>query len=77
MQGPNTWPSDDPCNSILLLVIKRALRRSKIARRRAANEPTSPYKLTRSGYVVKFGNYGGLGHNYKDCKLPLNPYQKR
>jgi hypothetical protein len=77
MQGPNTWPSDDPCDSIMLPIIKRALRRPKIARRRAANEPISPYKLTCSGYVVKCENCEGLGHNYKGCQLPLNPDRKK
>ena len=68
VEGPNTWPADDPCNPIMTLVIRRASGRPKIARRREADELTNPYKLTRSGCVVKCENCGGLGHNYKGCK---------
>jgi hypothetical protein len=59
MQGPNTWPSDDSCDAILSPIIKRAPGRPKITRRRVANEPTNPYKLTRNGYAVKCENCGG------------------
>ena len=77
VEGPNTWPTDDPCEVILPLVVRRAPGRPKIVRQRTVDEPTNPYKLTRSGYVVKCGNYGGLRHNYKGCQLPLNPDRKR
>jgi hypothetical protein len=60
MEGPNTWPVDDPCDVILPPVVRRAPGKPKISRRRAAEEPTNPYKLTRCGYVVKCGNCGGL-----------------
>jgi hypothetical protein len=67
VEGPNTWLADDPCDPIMSLVVRRTLGRPKIARRKEADE------LTRSGYTVKCGNCGGLGHNYKGCKQPLNP----
>jgi hypothetical protein len=35
MQGPNTWPFDDPCDVILPPIIKKALGRPKITRKRA------------------------------------------
>ena len=72
-EGPNTWPVDDPCDPIMPPIVRRAPGRLKIARQREADEPTNPYKLTRSGYTVKCENCGGLGHNYKSCKQPLNP----
>ncbi|XP_059450921.1 uncharacterized protein LOC132181698 [Corylus avellana] len=77
MEGPQTWPADDPCDQILPPCIRRAPGRPKISRRKAVDEPTNPYKLTRSGYIVKCGNCGGLGHNYKGCHLPLNTDRKR
>jgi hypothetical protein len=77
MEGPNTWPTDDPCDPIMPPIVRRAPGRPKITRRKEADEPTNPYKLTRSGYTVKCGNCGGLGHNWKSCKQPLNPNRKR
>jgi hypothetical protein len=49
VEGPNTWPANDPCNAILPLVVRKAPSRPKIARQRAVDEPTNPYKLTLSG----------------------------
>jgi hypothetical protein len=40
-------------------------------------ELTSPYKLTCSGYTMKYENCGGLGHNFKGYQLPLNPDRKK
>ncbi|XP_059458345.1 uncharacterized protein LOC132187941 [Corylus avellana] len=77
MEGPMTLSSDDPCNVILPPIIRKASGRPKIARKRAANEPINPYKLTCSGYLVKCENCGGLGHNYNVCLVPLNPDRKR
>ncbi|XP_059461967.1 uncharacterized protein LOC132190960 [Corylus avellana] len=77
MEGPQTWPADDPCDEIQPPIIRRAPGRPKISRRKDVDESTNPYKLTRSGYIVKCGNCGGLGHNYKGCHLPLNPDRKR
>jgi hypothetical protein len=39
----------------------------------ASNELTNPYKISRSGYEVTYGNCGSQGHNYKGCHPPLNP----
>jgi hypothetical protein len=77
VEGPNTWPVDDPCDPIMPPIVRRAPGRPNIARRRKVDEPTNLYKLTRSGYTVKCGNRGGLGHNYKSYKQPLNPNRKR
>ena len=77
MEGPNTWPSNDPSDAIIPPVIRRAHGRPKIARRKAVDEPTNLYKLIRSGYVVKCENCGGLGHNFKRYQLLLNPGRKR
>ena len=77
MQGPNTWPTDNSCDKILPPIVRRAPSRPKIARRRAPHKPTNPYKIRRSGYIVKCGNCGDSGHNYKGCQLPLNPDWKR
>ena len=73
VEGPNTWSSDDPCDPIMSPVIRKALGKPKIARRREADKPTNPYKLTRSEYAMKCENYRRLGHNYKGCQQPLNP----
>ena len=77
VEGPNTWPANDLCVPIMPLIVRRAPGKLKIARRREADEPTNLYKLTRSGFTVKYGNCGRLGHNYKGCKQPLNPDWKR
>jgi hypothetical protein len=77
MEGLNTWPADDSCDPIMPPVIRRAPSRPKIARQREAGEPTNPYKLTHNGYVVKYENCEGLGHNYKGCQQPLYLYWKR
>jgi hypothetical protein len=77
MEGPQTWPADDECDAILPPNNKRAPGRPKVSRRKAADEPTNPYKLTRSSYTVKCANCGGLGHNFKGYHLPLNPDKKR
>jgi hypothetical protein len=73
MEGPQTWPADDECDAILPLNNKKAPGRPKVSRRKVVDEPSNPYRLTRSGYDVKCANYGGLCHNYKGCHLPLNP----
>jgi hypothetical protein len=77
IEGLQTWPANDPCDAILAPNIQRALGRPKISRKRAADEPPNPYKLTCSGYSVKCANCGGLCHNCKGCHLPLNPNRKR
>ena len=77
VERPNTWLADDPCDPIMPPIIRRASGRPKITRRREADKLTNPYKLTYSGYMVKCGNYVGLGHNYKGCMQPLNPDRKR
>jgi hypothetical protein len=77
MEGPQTWPADDECDPILPPNNRKAPGRPKVSRKKATDEPPNPYKLTRSGYVVKCANCGGLGHNYKGCHLPLNPDRKR
>jgi hypothetical protein len=77
MEGPQTWLADDECDPILLPNNRRALGRPKVSWKKATDEPPNPYKLTRSGYVVKYANCGGLGHNYKGFQLPLNQDIKR
>jgi hypothetical protein len=77
VEGSNTWPADDLCDPIMPPVVRRAPGKPKIARRRKVDESTNPYKLTRSGYVVKYGNCGELRYNYKGCQQPLNLDRKR
>ena len=77
IEGPYTWSVDNSRDAILLPNIRRAPDRPKVSRKRAADEPPNPFKLTRSGYYVKCVNCGGLSHYYKGCHLPLNPDQKR
>ena len=73
IEGPQTWPTNDPCDAIMSPNIRKDHGRPKISYKRAANEPPNPYKLIRSGYSVKCANCEGLFHNYKGYHLPLNP----
>jgi hypothetical protein len=77
MEGPQTWLADDECYPILPPNNRRASGRPKVSRKKVTDEPPNPYKLTCSGYVMKYANCGGLGHNYKGFQLPLNPDRKR
>jgi hypothetical protein len=77
MPGPKKWPAADGCDVIILPIVKVQPGRPKKTRRRVLDEPTNPYKISGSGYVVTCGNCGGRGHNYKGCNLPLNPNRKR
>jgi len=77
MPGPEEWPDVGAYSEILPPVDRVQPGRPRKARRRAPDEPTNPYKISRSGYVVTYGNCGGKGHNYKGCHLPLNPNRKR
>jgi hypothetical protein len=77
MPGPEEWLDVDDCDEGLPLVARVQLGRPKKARRRVPDEPTNPYKISRSGYVVTCGNCRGQGHNYNGCHLPLNPNRKK
>jgi hypothetical protein len=65
MPGPEEWPDVDGCDEVLPPVVRVQPGRTKKARRRAPDEPTNPYKISHSGYVVTCENCGGQGHNYK------------
>jgi hypothetical protein len=60
IEGPHTWPADDPCDAILPLNIRRVPGRPKVSHKKAADELLNPYKLTRSGYSVNYANCGGF-----------------
>jgi len=77
MPGPKEWPPADGCDVVIPLIVRVQPRHPKKARKRAPDEPTNPYKISRSGYVVMCENCRGQGHNYKGCNLPLNPNRKR
>lgn len=76
MPGPEEWPRVADCDEMLPPTVRVQPGRPKKVRRRAPDEPTNPYKISRAGYVVKCGNCGGNGHNYKGCHLPANPNRK-
>jgi hypothetical protein len=71
MLRPEEWPYVDRCDEILPPIAKVQLRRPRKVRRRAPDEPTNPYKISCSGYVVICGNYGGLGSQLQG--LPSTP----
>jgi hypothetical protein len=78
MPGPEEWPDVDGCDEVLSPSVRVQPGHPKKARRRAPpDEPTNPYKISSSEYVVTCGNCGGQVYNYKDCHLPLNPNRKR
>jgi len=77
MLGLEEWPDVGAYDEILPPVDRVQPGRPRKARRRAPDELTNPYKISRSGYVVTCGNYGVKGHKYKGCHLPLNPNRKR
>lgn len=77
MPGPEEWPDVGAYDEILPPVDRVQPGRPRKVRRRAPDEPTNPYKISRSGYVVTCGNCRGKGHNYKGWHLPLNPNRKR
>jgi hypothetical protein len=76
MPRPEEWLVADGYDEIMPPIVRVQPGRPRKARRRAHDEHTNPYKISRSAYVVTCGNCGGQGHNYKGCHLPLNPNQK-
>lgn len=56
MLEPKEWPEDG--NNVIL----PSPGQPRKARRREPDEPTVPYKISRSCYVVKCGNCGNEGH---------------
>jgi hypothetical protein len=77
MLGPNDWPNAEGADEIFPSNVRVQPGRIRKARRKALDEPINPYKISRNGYVVKCGNYGGQGHNYKSCSLLENLNRKR
>jgi hypothetical protein len=49
----------DGCDEIFPPIARFQLGCLRKARRREPDEPTTPYNLSRSGYVVTCGNCGG------------------
>lgn len=60
------WLIDDGCDYILPPIVRTALEKPKMVKRRAIDDLTNPYKVSCSGYVVTCGNYGGMCHSYKE-----------
>jgi hypothetical protein len=74
MPWPKEWPNANACDEILPPIMRVQLgHQKKKTMRRATDEPTNPYKISRNGYVVTSGKCEGRGHNYKGCHLPENP----
>ncbi|XP_061370246.1 uncharacterized protein LOC133312964 [Gastrolobium bilobum] len=51
---------------------KNAPGRPKKARKKAADEPINPYRVSRKGQSLKCGNCGAWVHNARSCKGALN-----
>jgi hypothetical protein len=71
------WPTTDGCDEIMSPIVRVQLGRPRKVRRRAPDQATNPYKISRSGYVVMCRNCRGQCHNYKGCHLHLNLNRKR
>jgi hypothetical protein len=55
MPGPDEWPNVEGTYEILPPNVRIQTGRLRKARRQAPDEPINPYKISRSGYVVKCG----------------------
>lgn len=75
MSGPDDWPSISVDN-VLPSCIKARPGRLKKARKRAADEPQLPYRVTRQGYDVRCEKCGVVGHNARTCRKPDNPNRR-
>jgi hypothetical protein len=64
MPGPDEWPNVEGTDEISTPNVRIQPGSPRKARRQAPDEPINPYKISRSGYMVKCGNCGGQGHNY-------------
>ena len=75
LPGEEDWPKTNnlPCNPP---IYKNAVGRPRKARKKAIDEPTNPYKITRVGQTIKCSNCGASGHNVRRCKGPLKPNRK-
>jgi hypothetical protein len=70
MPRPEEWPKVT-IDTILPPLVRTQPGRPRKVRRRAAEEPQHPYKVTRQGYDVRCGNCGLVGHNVRSCHEPL------
>jgi hypothetical protein len=75
MPEPDEWPKVT-VDTILPPLVRTQPGRPKKARRRDADEPQHPYKVTRQGYDVRCGNCGLIGHNVRSCHEPLRPIRR-
>lgn len=61
-------------------IIRRPPGRPKKLRKRAPDEPRSPYNVSRANKIVRCGIYYQIGHNTRSCKAPVTsetPWQRR
>jgi len=75
MPEPDEWPKVT-VDTILPPLVRTQPGRPKKARRRDADEPQHPYKVTRQGYDVRCENCGLIGHNVRSCHEPLRPNRR-
>lgn len=77
--GKHEWVKTN-LPSVLPPIIRRPPGRPKKLRKRAADEPRNPYKVSRTNKVVRCGRCNIVGHNTRSCKASITgetPWQRR
>ncbi|XP_052194908.1 uncharacterized protein LOC127802872 isoform X2 [Diospyros lotus] len=73
--GEEDWPKTNQ-NPLVAPKYNNGPGRPKKARKKAADEPINPYRVSRKGQSLKCGNCGAVGHNARGCKGVVNPNRK-
>ena len=79
LPSQDEWTETNQPASVAPIVYK-LLSRPPMKRKKDADEPNNPYKVSRSNRLIKFGFCHKEGHNSKGCKAGITgetPWQRR
>ena len=79
LPGQDEWVETNQPAPVVLIVYK-LLGTPPMKRKKDADEPNNPYKVSRSYRPIKCGFYHQEGHNLRRCKVGITgetPWQRR